>query len=262
MHILCIGDVVGQPGRRAIRRLLPSLREQWDLDLVIANGENAAGGYGMTLEVAQELLDLGIDVLTTGNHVWDKKEALDFITDMPMVLRPANYPPGTPGRGHCLVRSSGGVLFGVVNLSGLVFMDPLDCPFRKGEELVAELLQSTPLVVVDFHAEATSEKQAFARLMDGRCTAVVGTHTHVATADAQILPGGTAYITDLGMTGVEDSILGMETGTALRRFLTHLPVRLEVARGVASVRGLVIEADAATGRACRAAPVFVKEACA
>ncbi len=248
MRILFLGDVVGRPGRRAVRELLPPLREKYQPDLVLANGENAAGGNGITKEVAEELYEAGVDVLTMGNHVWDRKEVYAFIENDPRVVRPANYPPETPGRGYTIVRV-GEVKVGVLNLSGRVFLPPLDCPFRTADRLISLIQQETPLIIVDFHAEATSEKMAFAWYVDGRVTAVIGTHTHIQTADERILPNGTAYITDVGMTGPRDSVLGVKVDCVLARFLTMRPVRFEVAGGPVQLNALFLEAEPSRGKA-------------
>ncbi len=238
LKVLFIGDIVGNPGRRALEKLLPSLKEEFNPDVVIANGENAAGGFGLTRGVVEEILALGVDVITTGNHVWDKKEVLElFKEDKYPILRPYNYPLRTPGRG-CIVLEK----IIVVNLQGRTFMPSIDCPFYRMEELLGQLDVRKP-ILVDFHAEATSEKLAFAYCFDGKVSAVVGTHTHVPTADARILPKGTSYITDVGMTGPVNSIIGMDVEKVLRRFLTGIPEKLEVAKGQVSLQGVVIEID-------------------
>lgn len=242
LKILFLGDVVGAPGIRAVEAALPRLVAAEAPDLVVANGENAAGGLGINAETAHQLLRAGVGVLTTGNHVWDKKEIIGRLDDFPLLVRPANYPPGTPGRGWCIAQTAKGPV-GVVNLSGRIFMDPLDCPFRAADAALADLAGKTRSILVDFHAEATSEKRALGFYLDGRVTAVLGTHTHVATADAQILPGGTGYLTDAGMTGVADSVIGVPADAALRRFLTQIPRSLGVAKGVGTVCGAVVEAD-------------------
>ncbi|MDN5361505.1 MAG: 2,3-cyclic-nucleotide 2-phosphodiesterase [Moorella sp. (in: firmicutes)] len=249
MRILMIGDVVGRPGRKAVREVLPSLLQEHRPDLVIANGENAAGGNGITPDTAGELFASGIDLLTMGNHVWDKREALTLLEQEERIIRPANYPPGTPGRGYTLFPVREDLKVGVINLSGRTFLPPLDCPFRLGQELAAELRRETRVIVVDFHAEATSEKVALGWYLDGQVSAVVGTHTHIQTADARVLPGGTAYITDVGMTGPRDSVLGVKTEIILHRFLTQLPVRFEIADGVVQLEAVLLDIDAATGRA-------------
>lgn len=249
MNILFIGDVVGRPGRFALTQRLNRLVDRHQIDLVIANGENAAAGFGLTGDTLRELLDAGVDVVTTGNHVWDKKEILGFIDQQDCLLRPANYPPGLPGRGCGVYVTAGGIEVGVLNLEGRVFMNNLDCPFRAADRLVEELRRRTPLILVDFHAEATSEKVALGCYLDGRVSAVVGTHTHVQTADERVLPGGTAYITDVGMTGSRDAVIGIRKELAIERFLTQTPVRFEVAKKDPVLCGVVIAADEQTGRA-------------
>ncbi len=246
LRILFLGDVVGAPGIRAVQERLPRLVERTGARLVVANGENAAGGIGITPGNVNALRAAGVGVITTGNHVWARKEILGALGRTPGLLRPANYPEGAPGSGVCTVEV-GGVTVGVVNLLGRVFMGPLDCPFRAADRVLSGLGEAD-LVLVDFHAEATSEKRALGRYLDGRVLAVVGTHTHVATADAQVLPGGTGYVTDVGMTGVADSIIGMAADRALDRFLTGIPRRIEVAGGDATLNGALLEADPRTGR--------------
>ncbi|MCL6451179.1 MAG: TIGR00282 family metallophosphoesterase [Acetobacteraceae bacterium] len=249
MNILFVGDIVGAPGRQAARQLLPGLRREFDADLVLANGENAAGGIGLTPEVAEELFSCGIDVLTTGNHVWDKKEILPALEKDVRLLRPANYPEGAPGRGSALVAARNGEAVGVINLSGRVFFPThLDCPFRSARQELEALSGRARVIIVDLHAEATSEKVAMGWFLAGRVTAVVGTHTHVQTADARVLPGGTAYITDVGMTGPTDSVIGIKTELVLERFQSQRPVRFEVARGAVHLSAVVVEADS-QGRA-------------
>ena len=241
MRILFIGDIIGSPGRWAVRTLLPGLRNEYDIDLVIANGENAAGGFGLTAETAQEIFRSGVDVITTGGHVWDKKEVLPYLEEESRLLRPLNYPPGVPGRGYQRV---GAVT--VVNLMGRVFLDSLDCPFRTMDALL-ESLPGPSLVVVDFHAEATSEKGAMGWYLDGRVGVIVGTHTHVATADERILPNGTAYVTDVGMVGPLNSIIGSEPRDVLARFLYQTPRRLSVPDGPVRWNSVLAEVDDETG---------------
>ncbi len=250
LRCLFLGDIVGRPGREAVKALLPKLRQRYDAELVVANVENAAGGFGITAPVAEELHAIGVDLMTTGNHVWDKKEAYPFLDECPYLVRPANYPPGVPGRGTLLYRLPGQSV-GLVNLSGRAFLDNLDDPFRLAPELLEPLRRETPVVIVDFHAEATAEKVAMGWHLDGKASAVLGTHTHVPTADARILRGGTAYITDVGMVGPRDSVLGMDTDTILRRFLTQLPARFPVAGGPALLCAVYLELDRETGRATR-----------
>lgn len=248
MNLLFIGDVVGRPGRRAVTQWLPALRRELEADLVVANGENSAGGFGITPQTFNELIAAGVDVVTGGNHIWHTREALALLDAEPRILRPANYPAGAPGRGAG-VFAAGGARVGVLNLEGRVFMEPLLSPFECAREAVERLRAETRVILVDMHAEATSEKAALAWHLDGRVSAVVGTHTHVQTADERILPGGTAFITDAGMTGPRDSIIGMSRETVLQRFLTALPVRFEVAAGPVQLNGAFVQVDADTGRA-------------
>ena len=248
LGFLFIGDIIGHPGRRALRRCLPRLREKYSPDFIVANAENAAGGVGITEEVGTELLGL-VDVLTSGNHVWDKKEALPYLDREPRLLRPANYPSPNPGKGSYILESTRGWKAGVLNLQGRVFMEPLDCPFRVAEGEVAKLRAVTPVIVVDFHAEATSEKQALGWYLDGKVSALVGTHTHVPTADERILPRGTAYITDVGMVGGYHSVIGIRPEQAVARFLTARPQRFEPEKEGLVFSSVYIEVDAATGRA-------------
>ncbi|MEX1278151.1 MAG: TIGR00282 family metallophosphoesterase [Chloroflexota bacterium] len=248
MRCLVIGDIIGKPGRLAIAHALPDLRAELDVD--IANAENVAAGAGLTPSLAEELLSSGIDVLTSGNHIWDKREIYDYLdTDRP-VLRPANYPDDTPGRGWLIHRLADGEPVAVINLMGQVFMNQLDSPFTLADALLDGAAEPLPaLRFVDFHCEITSEKNAMGWHLDGRVTAVVGTHTHVPTADARVLPEGTAYISDVGMTGPRDSVIGFRLDTVLPRFLRHLPTRFEVAEGPVSLNAALIEADRATGKA-------------
>ncbi|NTU60356.1 MAG: TIGR00282 family metallophosphoesterase [Deltaproteobacteria bacterium] len=247
MRILFLGDIVGAPGLKAVQALLPALAAAEAPDLVVANGENAAGGLGITAELVADFARAGVQVVTTGNHVWDKKEILGRMKDLPFLLRPANYPPTVPGRGWCVADTPKGPV-GVMNLSGRIFMDPLDCPFRGAEAVLEKLAPRARVILVDFHAEATSEKRALGFFLDGRVTAVVGTHTHVPTADAQVLPGGTGYMTDVGMTGAVDSVIGVPPENALRRFLSQIPASLGVAKGEGSLNGVVVDADPSSGR--------------
>ena len=249
IRILFIGDIVGRPGRELIRRGLAALREYHQIDLVIANVENAAAGFGITREIGDELLDRGIEVMTSGNHIWDRKEAIDYIGAEPRLLRPANFPARVPGNGSYLVRTAGGISVGVVNVMGRVFMVSIDDPFAVVLKEIEALKQRARVIFVDFHAEATSEKMAMGWHLDGKVTAIVGTHTHVQTADDRILPRGTAYLTDVGMTGPHDSIIGVEVEAALGRFLTGMPARFETAEGNPRLNGVIIEADEETGRA-------------
>ena len=251
VKLLFIGDVIGKPGRQALSNELHRLVDRYMVDLVIANGENAAGGFGITEETARDLYRCGIHLLTSGNHVWDKKDALDFIKREEMLLRPANYPEGTPGRGSTVITTAGGIKVAVLNLEGRVFMNNLDCPFRVADREIELLKRETPIIFVDFHAEATSEKAALGWYLDGRASAVVGTHTHVQTADERILTGGTAYITDVGMTGSYDSVIGVRKEEAISRFLTQLPAKFEVAKKDIRLNAVVIEVDEQSGKALR-----------
>jgi len=249
VRILFIGDIVGKPGRQAVSRELHRLVDRHLVDLVIANGENAAGGFGITEETAKDLYGCGIHLLTSGNHIWDKKDALDFIDREKNLLRPANYPQGVPGRGSGVVTTAAGIRIGVLNLEGRVFMNNIECPFRTADREVALLRQETTVILVDFHAEATSEKIALGWYLDGRVSAVIGTHTHVQTADERLLPGGTAYISDAGMTGAFDSVIGVRKEEPIERFLTQLPVKFEVAKNNLRLNGVVIEVDESSGTA-------------
>jgi len=249
LKILFVGDVVGRPGRRAVRTIVPELLEKHGIDLCVANAENAAGGYGITRDTAQQLFDAGVDVLTGGNHLWDKKEIMEILEEDQRILRPANYPPGTPGEGSCTYRSRSGEELGVIHLVGRVFMREVDCPFRIARPLAEELRRRTPMVLVDFHAEATSEKRAMGWYLAGKVSSVLGTHTHVQTADEEILPGGTAYVTDVGMTGPFDSVIGMQKEEALGRFLTQLPAKLNPAKRDVRLSAVVLELDRETGGA-------------
>jgi metallophosphoesterase (TIGR00282 family) len=252
VQILFLADVVGRPGREVLAALLADLVSQWRADFVIVNCENAAAGYGVTRATAQELLDAGADCLTSGNHIWAQKEAVDLVQREERVLRPANFPPGTPGAGARVFVTGSGIPVGVLNLQGRVFMDPLDCPFRVAEQAIEKLRQQANVIVVDVHAEATSEKQALGWFLDGRVGAVIGTHTHVQTADERILPGGTAYISDAGFCGVLDSVIGVDKDIAVARFLSGMPTRFQVPRKrLCVLQGVAIEIDEQTGRARR-----------
>jgi metallophosphoesterase (TIGR00282 family) len=257
MRVLLIGDVVGRTGRVALLERLPELRKRWALDFVVVNGENSAGGFGITEAICDDFIAAGADAVTLGNHSFDQREALVFIERQPRLIRPANYPEGTPGRGAYLFEARNGARVLVVNLQGRVFIDAMDDPFaRIDRELAAcPLNEACDAALIDFHAEATSEKQAFAHYVDGRASVVVGTHTHTPTADHKILPGGTAYISDLGMTGDYDSVLGMDKDEPIRRFTRKIPsARFEPANGAATLCGLAVELNAA-GHAVRLAPV-------
>ncbi len=251
MRILFIGDIVGRAGRDLVKRGLAGLVAAHEADLVIANAENSAAGFGVTRDICEELFRAGVDVLTSGNHIWDKKEALDYIASEPRLLRPGNYPASTPGRGSCVARTRAGLAVGVVNLMGRVHMPPLDDPFALALREVDAQRPHPRVNLVDFHAEATSEKMAMGWHLDGRVTAVAGTHTHVQTADERVLPKGTAYITDAGMTGAHDAIIGMDVTGSLARFLTGMPSRFEPATGNPRLNGVIVEADDQTGQAVR-----------
>jgi 2',3'-cyclic-nucleotide 2'-phosphodiesterase len=249
MRILFIGDIVGRPGRELIRQGLGGLVAYHSIDLVIANAENAAAGFGITREIGDQLLDWGVDVMTSGNHVWDKKEALDYIGTESRLLRPANFPAGAPGNGSYLARTKDGQSVGVVNVMGRVFMQLLDDPFAVVLKEIEALKSRARIIFVDFHAEATSEKMAMGWHLDGKVTAIVGTHTHVQTADERVLPKGTAYLTDVGMTGPHDSVIGVETRAALGKFLSGMPARFDTATENPRLNAVVIDADEHTGRA-------------
>ena len=248
MRVLFIGDVVGRPGRNAVRTLAPRLRIEYNIDVIVANGENTAGGLGATSKTLIELTESGVDVITLGNHAWRKKELVKTIDRLPNVVRPANFPQGNPGRGHIVVETPVGPL-GVLNLQGRIFMDPLDCPFAAAERDVARLADRTSAVVVDFHAEATSEKIAMGWFLDGSVSAVIGTHTHVQTSDERVLPGGTAYITDVGMTGPQDSVLGIDRELVVKQMRTRMPQKFEVVKNRALLSGVVFDVDISSGRA-------------
>ncbi|MBI2831276.1 MAG: TIGR00282 family metallophosphoesterase [Chloroflexi bacterium] len=244
MQILAVGDVIGRPGRAALQKLLSGLREQYKVDMAIVNSENAAGGFGLTLSTAEELFDAGADVLTSGNHIWAQKEIIPYLDGELPILRPLNYPPGVPGRGYLI---KGRVM--VVNLIGRTFIGNFDCPFRAMDGLLSEVKPLSPVIIVDFHAEATSEKVAMGRYLDGRVSAVLGTHTHVGTIDAKLLPGGTAYVTDIGMTGPVDSVIGDDVGAVLQRFLTAIPNRLYVGKGKTEFTAMLVGVSDDTGKA-------------
>jgi metallophosphoesterase (TIGR00282 family) len=249
VKILFIGDIIGKPGRQALSRELDRLVDRHNVDLVIANAENASGGFGLTQETARELFGLGVHCLTSGNHIWDKREQVPLVLADPRILRPANYPAGVPGVGSVILDTPGGVRVGVLNLEGRVFMKYLECPFFAADREIERLRRETPIIFVDFHAEATSEKAALGWYLDGRVSAVVGTHTHVQTADERILTQGTAYMSDAGMTGSFDSVIGIGKEEAIRKFLTQLPVKFEVPKKDIRLNGVVVGIDEATGRA-------------
>lgn len=249
MRILFIGDIVGKPGRLSVKHHLPELAAERGVDIVVANAENAAGGLGVTPILLDELRGFGVDAFTLGNHTWKKKELVSAIDKMDDIVRPLNYPAGANGRGAAIVAAASGVQIGLVNVIGRVYMEPVDCPLTAAEQAVEALRAETPVVLVDMHAEATAEKVALGWHLDGKATAVVGTHTHIQTADERILPGGTAYITDVGMTGPTNSVIGVETKLVLRKMLTGMPTPWNVATGRPVFAGVLIEADAASGRA-------------
>jgi len=249
MNILFIGDIVGSPGREIIKNLLPKLKEEYKLDFVIANAENAAGGSGITPKVAQELFDYGVSVLTSGDHIWKKREIFQIIESDTRILRPLNLPPGAPGRGLGVFKADNGVKVGVINLQGRVFMEAIECPFRTGIKAQEALSKETKVIIVDVHAEATSEKVALGWYLDGRVSGVLGTHTHIQTADEKVLPLGCAYITDVGMTGPYDSVIGRRIEDVLSRFITSVPTRFEVSSGNCQLHGVVLDIDEVTGKA-------------
>lgn len=249
MKILFIGDIFASTGRRIVADHLADIRETQHIDLAIANAENSAGGFGITPPIAEELFAMGLDVLTTGNHVWDKREIYDYLARRPALLRPANYPAGAPGGGLIVIPARNGVRCAVINLQGRTHMLAIDCPFRAADHILGSLAADVVVRFVDFHAEITSEKIAMGWYLDGRVSAVIGTHTHVATADTRILPGGTAYQTDVGMTGPHDSVIGVRKEIVLQRFLTGMPVRMEAAKGQAELHSVVLEVDERTGKA-------------
>ncbi|BCE06623.1 TIGR00282 family metallophosphoesterase [Bacillus paralicheniformis] len=259
MRILFIGDVVGSPGRDMIKTYLPKLKMKYKPNAVIVNGENAAHGKGITEKIYHQLIQAGADVLTMGNHTWDKREIFDFIDDAPQIVRPANFPEGTPGKGITYIKTNGSKELAVINLQGRTFLPAIDCPFRKADKLIEEASKRTPFIFIDFHAEATSEKQAIGWYTDGRVSAVVGTHTHVQTADNRILPKGTAYITDVGMTGPYDGILGVDRETIIKRFKTSLPVRFEIAEGRTTLSGVVIDIDEQSKKAVKIDRILIND---
>ncbi len=249
MKILFIGDIVGEPGRRAVRELVPRLRDRYGISVVIANGENSAGGSGITPDTAADIFGAGVDVITTGDHLWDQKEVTQLLHEETRIVRPANYPRGTPGQGSMLLQKTGCATVGVINVQGRTFMPSLENPFLAVQAEVERLRPHATVIFVDIHAEATSEKIALARMLDGHVTAVVGTHTHVQTADEQIFPGGTAFLCDAGFTGPHASVLGREIEPVIRRFLTNQPQKFSVAKEDIRLQGALIDVDGATGRA-------------
>ncbi len=254
-----LGDLVGKAGREAALTMLPTLHEMYAPHLVIVNGENAAAGLGITPEIADALLESGVHAITLGNHAWSKRAILDYLEYEPRVLRPANYPAGTPGRGFRVFAASDGTRVGVANVMGRTFMEPLDDPFRLADTILDAFRGQAAVTFFDFHAEATSEKMAFGNYLDGRASVVVGTHTHVQTADERLLPRGTAYLTDVGMVGPQDSILGMDSGMVVKRFVTQMPHRLEVACGPVVLCGMVADVDAQTGRAAHIERIQIRD---
>ncbi|MCX7842433.1 MAG: TIGR00282 family metallophosphoesterase [Clostridia bacterium] len=255
MKILFIGDVVGNPGRKAVKELLPDIRKKLGIDFCIANCENAAGGSGITYVVAQELYKSGIDAITLGNHTWAKREILNFIDCDPRIVRPANYPEGTPGNGSTIISGPGGKI-GVLNLLGRVYMDSIDCPFKAADRELQYLKRNVKAIVIDMHAEATSEKCALAWYLDGRVSCVLGTHTHVQTADERILPFGTGYITDVGMSGPYEGIIGIDREIIINRFITHIPAKFEVSKGPVQFNAVYVEVDESTGRTVKIERIF------
>ena len=249
MNLLFIGDIVGQPGRRAVRELVPRLRERHSVDLVIANGENSAGGSGITIRTAEEIFSAGVDVITSGDHLWDQKEVMELLASEPRFIRPLNYPRGTPGHGCFLFQRGGSPPAAIINLQGRTFMPPLESPFLAILAELERLGSAVSSIFIDFHAEATSEKVALARMLDGRVSAVVGTHTHVQTADDQVFPGGTAFLCDAGFTGPHESVIGREVEPIVRRFLTGMPQRFEVAKGRVLLQGALVKINEGSGRA-------------
>lgn len=249
IKVFFIGDIIGRPGRIAVKELLPGIIEKYAVDFVIANGENAAGGFGITPNIADELIGLNIDVITSGNHIWDKKEIIPYINDKKWLLRPANYPEGVPGLGWSILKTRSNANIGIINLCGRVFMDNLDCPFKAAAKIIEEVKRETSAIILDMHAETTSEKAAIAWFLDGKVSAVIGTHTHVQTADERILPQGTAFITDAGMTGSLNSVIGMQKEIVLERFLTQMPKKFEVAAKDVAMQGVVVSIDSKSGKA-------------
>jgi hypothetical protein len=248
MNILFIGDIMGEPGRRVLLKHLSKVIQDYHIDLVVGNGENAAGGFGITPDIAEELFDLGLSAITLGNHAWDKREAMEYLQKESRVIRPANYPDGVPGKGTCVIETAQGERLGVLQLMGRVFMPMVDCPFRVAERELAQLTTQTDYILVDMHAETTSEKMAMGYFLDGKVSVVLGTHTHVQTADEQILPQGTGYLTDVGMTGPVKSVIGMKYNLVIQKFLTQLPRRFEVAPGPSVLCAAVVELDRETGK--------------
>ena len=246
MNVLFVGDIMGEPGRRVLLKHLSKAIQDYHIDAVVGNGENAAGGFGITPDIAEELFDLGLSAITLGNHAWDKREAMEYLQKESRVIRPANYPDGVPGKGTCVIETAQGERLGVLQLMGRVFMPMVDCPFRVAERELAQLTTQTDYILVDMHAETTSEKMAMGYFLDGKVSAVLGTHTHVQTADEQILPQGTGYLTDVGMTGPVKSVIGMKHNLVIQKFLTQLPRRFEVAPGPSVLCAAVVQLDRET----------------
>jgi metallophosphoesterase (TIGR00282 family) len=257
--VLFVGDVIGKIGRTFLLSRVGDLKEKHGIDFSIVNVENAAAGFGVTGAIADQLLEAGIDVLTSGNHIWYRKEILDYIPTQPRLLRPANYPASAPGRGSGVFSAGPDLSIGVINLNGRVFMSPLACPFETAEREIDALREITPLIIVDFHAEATSEKIALARHLDGKVSAVIGTHTHVQTADEAVLPRGTAFITDAGMTGAAESVIGMQPEVSIQRFISQIPYHFEPAKGPAVLNGVVVTLEEPTGKASNITRIGLKE---
>ncbi len=249
MKILFLGDIVGSPGRKAIKELVPKVVRKEKIDFVVANGENAAGGSGVTPDIAKELFSYGLDVITSGDHIWKKKEIAEFLDEEPRLLRPANYPAGAPGSGWGIYTTKNGIKIGVINLVGRVFMEAVECPFKVSRDIVEKIRKETPIILIDMHAEATSEKIALVWYLDGEVSAILGTHTHVQTADERIYPKGTAFISDLGMTGPHDSVIGRKVEQILTRFLTGLPTRFEMAEENVQMNGAIVTIEERTGKA-------------
>jgi metallophosphoesterase (TIGR00282 family) len=259
MNVIILGDVVGKPGIKVLCQTLRKLKEKHEAEFVVVNVENAAEGAGLTPQIGDQILAAGVDVMTSGNHIYDKKDVIKYIENQPRLLRPANYAPETPGRGLWLGSTNSGTQVAVINVQGRVFMPPTECPFRTADKLISEIGNRAAVVIVDHHAEATSEKMAMGRYLDGRVSVVVGTHTHVQTADEQLFPNGTAYITDLGMTGPHDSVIGVESQIVIQRFLRGMPNRFETATDDARVSGIVVEIDERTGKAVKIERLQVKQ---
>ncbi len=258
MKIMLVGDVVGRPGRDAFQKYTPKLRQEKNIDVVVVNGENSAGGKGITRKSMSALYHAGADIITSGNHIWDKKDVLEFIDQEPFLIRPANYPEGAPGKGYCIYPFKAKNI-GVMNLSGRAFMQDMDCPFQKAEEILREMKEECDIILLDFHAETTSEKMAMGWYLDGRVNAVVGTHTHIQTADERILPQGTAYLTDLGMVGPWNSVLGVKKDIILKKFTTALPVRFELEEGPNVYSALIVEIDDKTNSTLAIERIFIHE---